>query len=200
MTARGRPFVAPVLGLLACLVVLMLAHSGWAQDVPEPGGYRLEDYRSPTPATLRGATVLDVAAAIALWKAEAALFIDVLPRPPKPANLAPGTVWRDPSRNSLPGAIWLPNVGFGALAPETEAYFAAGLARATGEDRSKAVVFFCERHCWMSWNAAKRAIAMGYAAVSWFPDGTTGWSEAGLPLAPVEPWREGRSSGEETGR
>lgn len=197
MTAQARPFLAVVAVLLAgLLVVLGCVTSGKAQDVPEPDGYRLDDYRSPTPATLAGAKVLDVAGAAALWKAEDALFIDVLPRPPKPANLAPGTVWRDPSRNSLPGAVWLPNVGFGALAPETEAYFAAGLAEATGGDRSKAVVFFCERHCWMSWNAAKRALALGYTTVSWFPDGTTGWSEAGLPLAPVEPWR-GRASADD---
>ena len=27
-------------------------------EVPEPDGYRLEDYRAPTPATLRGAKVI----------------------------------------------------------------------------------------------------------------------------------------------
>jgi PQQ-dependent catabolism-associated CXXCW motif protein len=194
MTARRRPLLACGAALLAGFL-LTGAAPGSAQDVPEPAGYRLDDYRSPTPATLDGANVLDVAAALALWKTGGAVFIDVLPRPPKPANLAPGTVWRDPLRHSVPGAAWLPNVGFGALAPETQAYFEAGLARATAGDRGKAIVFFCERHCWMSWNAAKRALAMGYTAVSWFPDGTTGWSEAGLPLQPVEPWREAEPAG-----
>ncbi len=34
----------------------------------------------------------------------------------------------------------------------------------------------------MSWNAAKRALALGYQNVAWYPDGTDGWHEAGLPL------------------
>jgi PQQ-dependent catabolism-associated CXXCW motif protein len=39
--------------------------------------------------------------------------------------------------------------------------------------------------CWMSWNAAKRALELGHKAVVWYPEGTDGWSEAGLPLAPA---------------
>jgi PQQ-dependent catabolism-associated CXXCW motif protein len=43
--------------------------------------------------------------------------------------------------------------------------------------------------CWMSWNAAKRAVALGYARVHWYPDGTDGWAAAGLPLAEARPHR-----------
>ena len=39
----------------------------------------------------------------------------------------------------------------------------------------------------MSWNAAKRAIAMGYVNVVWFPDGIDGWQEAGLPQEEARP-------------
>jgi len=39
----------------------------------------------------------------------------------------------------------------------------------------------------MSWNAAKRALAYGYRNVAWFPDGSDGWQEAGLPLAEATP-------------
>ena len=31
---------------------------GAAETPPEPDGYRMDNYRAPTPATLRGATVL----------------------------------------------------------------------------------------------------------------------------------------------
>jgi PQQ-dependent catabolism-associated CXXCW motif protein len=157
-----------------------------ADVVVEPPGYRLENYRSPTPATLAGAKVLSPREAIALWEAKGAVFIDVMPQPPRPHQLPPGTIWRDPSRDSIPGALWLPNVGFGEIAPETEAYFRAGLARATGRDPSRPIVIFCMRDCWMSWNAAKRALSYGYVSVYWFPDGTDGFSESGLPLARVE--------------
>ena len=41
----------------------------------------------------------------------------------------------------------------------------------------------------MSWNAAKRLAALGYTAVYWYPEGTTGWEEAGLPLETRRPAR-----------
>ena len=34
----------------------------------------------------------------------------------------------------------------------------------------------------MSWNAAKRALALGYTRVAWYPEGTDGWAADGLPL------------------
>jgi PQQ-dependent catabolism-associated CXXCW motif protein len=154
---------------------------------PEPDEYRAGDYRAPTPSTLKGATVLTTEQAEALWRAGRAAFVDVLPRPKRPANLPAGTLWHVPTHASIPGALWLPNVGFGALAPETEAYFEKGLEAATQGDRARPIVIFCQRDCWMSWNAAKRAVRLGYASVAWFPDGTDGWGEAGLPLQPIEP-------------
>jgi len=92
------------------------AHAAAAQPdaPPEPDGYRMEDYRSPTPATLKGAKVVGTGDALALWREGSSAFIDVLPRPPKPQNLPPGTIWRDTPHDSLPGAIWLPNTGYGA--------------------------------------------------------------------------------------
>jgi PQQ-dependent catabolism-associated CXXCW motif protein len=49
------------------------------------------------------------------------------------------------------------------------------------------VVIYCLANCWMSWNAAKRASALGYSNVVWFPEGTDGWLAAGLPLQDAEP-------------
>jgi PQQ-dependent catabolism-associated CXXCW motif protein len=43
-------------------------------------------------------------------------------------------------------------------------------------------VFYCLASCWMSWNAAKRALAIGYRHVAWYPDGTDGWAADHLPL------------------
>jgi rhodanese-related sulfurtransferase len=39
----------------------------------------------------------------------------------------------------------------------------------------------------MSWNAAKRALAMGYTNIAWYPAGTDGWRAAGLPLQSTAP-------------
>src|ERR1700741_1598504 len=88
-----------------------------AQDRPaEPDGYRTEDYRSPVPVTLSGARVLTTAEAEKIWRERSGVFIDVLPRPRKPANLPEGTVWRDKPRPDIPGSIWLPDTGYGKLA------------------------------------------------------------------------------------
>ena len=39
----------------------------------------------------------------------------------------------------------------------------------------------------MSWNAAKRALSLGYPRIAWYPDGTDGWIAAGLPVEPIKP-------------
>ena len=75
----------------AALFVLTFATAAHAQDiVPEPADYRTEDYRAPVPATLAGARVLTTAEAEAIWRARSGIFIDVLPRAPKPPNLPAG--------------------------------------------------------------------------------------------------------------
>ena len=167
-----------------------LAFVGFAarsQDrVPEPAGYRADDYRAPTPATLAGARVLTTAEAELSWK-HGAVFVDVLAYNPRPSNLPAGTVWREKTRSDIPGSVWLPNTGYGELAADTENYFRIGLQRATQSDGTKLLVFYCRRDCWMSWNAAKRALALGYKNVAWYPDGTDGWDAAGLPLRGAKP-------------
>ena len=104
-----------------------------------------------------------------------------------PAELPAGTLWRDRPHASIPGAIWLPNTGFESLAPETLAYLLDGLEAATGGDPEAPVVVFCKAECWMSWNAAKRALEHGYTRVFWYPAGVDGWTAQGWPLEPVEP-------------
>lgn len=170
------------------LAALLLAAPLAQAQTAEPDGYRMDDFRSPVPETLEGATVVDTAGAEALWRGGETAFIDVLPRAPKPANLPETVIWRDKPRDSIPGATWLPNVGYGAIAPVTEAYFRDGLAAATGGDKTRKVLFFCLADCWMSWNAAKRARwEFGYENVYWYPDGTDGWTFEELPTERIEP-------------
>jgi PQQ-dependent catabolism-associated CXXCW motif protein len=173
---------------IAFLLAACGALAAWAGDLPpEPAGYRIGDYRAPTPATLKGGRVLTGDQAYALWHDRAAVFIDTLPAVPRPAGLRPDVVWRDKPRDDIPGSVWLPDTGYGELAAVMEDYFKNGLRRATGSNIAKPLVFYCLRNCWMSWNAAKRAIALGYRDVSWYPDGTDGWSEAGHPLESRKP-------------
>jgi PQQ-dependent catabolism-associated CXXCW motif protein len=170
----------------ALLLAGLLAPAAAVAQVPEPEGFRGEPYRAPVPATLAGAVVLDTPAAHALWE-EGAVFVDVLPRAPRPEGLPAGTIWRQAPRESVPGAVWLPNVGYAALAEVDDRYFREGLEAATAGDPERPVVFFCLDECWMSWNAAKRALGYGYTAVHWYPEGTDGWSFEDFPTEPVEP-------------
>lgn len=164
--------------------------SAFAESVPEPAGYRMSDYRSAVPSTIEGGRVVDTTEAANIWKAKSAVFVDMLPRPEKPKDFPAGTIWRDKPRHDIPGSIWLANTGYGALSEGNERRFSRSLEQATGGDRSKPLVFYCLADCWMSWNGAKRAISLGYTNVMWYPDGTDGWSQAGLPLEPREPFAE----------
>ena len=170
------------------LASLVLAVPSLAQQqISEPDGYRTENYRAPVPATLSGARVLSTQEAEAIWRAKSGIFIDVLPRPPKPKNLPEGTVWRDKPRFNIPGSMWLPDTGYGALAAPTESYLRQGLAHASGGNRQAQLVIYCQADCWMSWNAAKRALSYGYPNVAWYPEGTDGWERADLPLDQSQP-------------
>jgi PQQ-dependent catabolism-associated CXXCW motif protein len=172
-----------VLAVVGFVSVPLAASFG---EVREPEGYRMEDYRAPVPPTLAGAQVIGTAEAKRLWRTGKAVFFDVMPATPKPQNLPKGTIWRDKVRTDIPGSIWLANVGYGALPPETEAYFRTALEAHGGKDAT--ILFYCMTDCWMSWNAAKRALAWGYRNVVWYPAGADGWEKAGLPVVDNRPY------------
>jgi PQQ-dependent catabolism-associated CXXCW motif protein len=177
-------------GVIAGTVAAGTGLAGAAPEaivVAEPSDYRMDEYRAPTPAALAGAEVLTTEQARALWTERQAAFIDVLPRPPRPPGLPASTIWRPKPRFDIPGSIWLPDTGYGALAPSVEAYFESGLAQASGGDRGRVLVFYCLENCWMSWNAAKRAVGLGYTHVGWYRDGTDGWEASGFPTEAREP-------------
>lgn len=169
------------------LVTIILAGRAQAAEVSEPAGYRVENYRAATPITLRGGQVVTTEEAEKIWRSHSASFVDVLPRPPRPKTLPEGTVWHDKPRLDIPGSIWLPDTGYGELAPSMADYFASGLRKVSGGDKTRLLVLYCLEDCWMSWNAAKRALALGYANIAWYRDGTDGWSAAGLPLESATP-------------
>ena len=178
--------------MIRSAAILMLALSACvsavrAQEVVlEPEGYRTEEYRAPVPETLAGARVITTADAEAIWRARNGVFIDVLPRPPKP-ELPAGTIWRDRPREDIPGSIWLPDTGYGQLAKPTEDYLRRGVEQAVSGNHAALIVVYCQAHCWMSWNAAKRLVSYGYSNVAWYPDGTDGWDRASLPMVQAQP-------------
>ena len=92
--------------IAVCLMTLTPV-TAVSQDatIAEPDGYRMDDYRAPTPATLKGARVLTTREAADLWRAGGAVFIDVMPQPPRPAGLPPDNIWRDKPRRNVPARL-----------------------------------------------------------------------------------------------
>ncbi len=171
--------------LAGCGVAVLLIVCGGARaddgPVPEPPGYRLDNYRAPVPLTVAGGKAIGTEDAKALWTDRRAVFIDVLPAPRRPDGLAPGAVWKPLPRLHVPGSLWLPDVGRGEINERLDSYFRDNLGRITGGSKAAPVVFYCLADCWMSWNAARRAISYGYTQVYWYRDGTDGWTRAQLP-------------------
>jgi PQQ-dependent catabolism-associated CXXCW motif protein len=178
--------------ILALAIAFAVAGSAFGKDA-SPGtdpatGYRIGNYRAPTPASVPGALTISTKDAQAMI-AEGAVLIDVLGAKGGGPDPLDGE-WRLTERHeTIAGAVWLPNVGTGTLDAQMTRYFHEQLARLAGPPPGRALVIFCQADCWMSWNAAKRAASWGYDKIAWYPLGTDGWRDAGLPLvaAPTPP-------------
>ena len=157
-------------------------------DLFNEDGYRKDQYRAPTPDSAPGATTLTAAQLKELLdRGEKKMgLVDVLPVPPRPADLAADTLWTPPTHHNIPRSLWLPDAGQPVLSPALEQYFKQGLDKADGGDKAVPVVIYCREECWMSWNAAKRASLWGYR-IYWYPGGIEQWSRAGYPLTDSKP-------------
>lgn len=189
--AGGATPIARLAGLVLPALVLALTaavpKAGDGEPLFADDGYRIADFMAPVPASVPGAVRVSTEEVQALLRADEVVLIDVLPAPPRPENLPPTSLWLPPARRNLPGSTWLPNVGYGRLSDPLLHYFELHLARLAGGRPDRAIAIYCLADCWMSWNAAKRAAALGYTRVYWYADGTDGWAAAGLPLELSEP-------------
>lgn len=171
---------------LLLAAVLLAAATGYADEdadfgVAPAAALRLGNLSAPTPREIPGAKVIRTAELRGrLQAAEPArpLLFDVLGGEP---------------HQSLPGAIWLPGAGRGESYTDTvQAQLARLLQAATKGDAGRAMVFFCQgTACWLSYNAALRAVALGYREVYWYRGGIEAWLAAGAELAPLRvSWRK----------
>lgn len=151
---------------------------GWADEerswgIAPPPGYRAINYHAPTPDVLPGARVIKTSELQGL-----------LERVPKPMLL---DVLSGPVHRTLPGSIWLHNGGLGDYSAEEDKRFLATLARISGHDKTRPLVFFCSGvRCWLSYNAALRAVRGGYTNVYWYRGGIDSWRAADLPTVTAD--------------
>lgn len=173
--------------LAAALCLPLLLGLLPAQAAEEPlfsaDGYRLTRYRSPTPASVEGAQTIDTATLQKLLAGkQPPLLIDVF-----------RSTWlhdrfiNDEIHENIPGSLWLANTGEGAAQAQWLDYFARHLEQASGGDHARALVIYCKSDCWLSWNASKRAAALGYTRLYWYRDGIDAWRQAGLPVQTATP-------------
>lgn len=161
--------------IFAMLMIFPVAAAEDAVHVPEPPGLWTGPMTSDTPATLKGARVIDVPALEALMP-QRPLLIDVGPADRKPDGLPSSTIWK-PTHRSIPGAVWFPGAGSADLPEEKVQALLRRIAELTNGDKSAPVVTFCRPKCWGSWNIGKRLVQAGYTSVHWLPAGVSGWQE-----------------------
>lgn len=172
-------------GRAAVFTLFLAAAAPAAAQVAVPDDYRMDHYRAPTPAELPGGTVVDLERTQKLIADEKVwlVFVESALRAAEPPRswlaAAPKAV--------IPGSVWLPNVGKGAPEADEIAYFKIRLDAMRAERPESGFLFYCYIDCWVSWNAARRAVRLGYAPVYWYPDGVDGWMLEGLPTERINP-------------
>ena len=122
----------------------------------------------PTPTGIPGGRTITTKGLVALFQENRTpyLLIDALGNP----QTLPG---------SLPAA-WAAQPG--SLGDGIEQQLGQQLYQKTRGNRDVTLIFFClSTHCWMSYNAALRAIDLGYRNVLWYRGGLESWTAAGLP-------------------
>ena len=136
---------------------------------------RLLEYAAPTPLQLPGAKTLRTPQLQTLLEGD-------IPLRPLLFDVVGGD-----GHDSIPGAIWLPGAGRGeSFNDAVQTLLARTLEELTGRARARPVVFFCTGpHCWLSYNAALRAVALGYSEVYWYRGGIEAWVDAGRDLQPM---------------
>lgn len=173
--------------LCSLWLVLFFFNNVHADNVPEPDGFWTGPINSDVPASIRGGKVVHAAELQELIEQHDPLLIDVSNMPKRPEGMPADAPWMPLPHEAIPKAIWIPDVGNGVVSAAVDEFFAAQLEKETGNDRDHPIVIYCHERCWLSWNAAKRAIGYGYRNVHWFPEGIEGWRAAGFEIQTVQP-------------
>ncbi len=121
----------------------------------------------PTPTRIPGGAVVSTEALNKLYEERQGMFLvfDVLGGP---AGLPA-------AQNAVPAHQ------AGSFDDQVQREFGQYLEQITGGRKDVPMVFYCQSvHCWMSYNAALRAIKMGYTQVLWYRGGIEAWQAAGL--------------------
>jgi PQQ-dependent catabolism-associated CXXCW motif protein len=139
------------------------------QDTLHDGGAH-----GPTPMAIPGGKVITTRELIALQQSagQKLVLLEVLGAP-----------------QTLPNAFRAaPAAAPGNFKDQTQQQFAQVLQQLTKGDTNAPIVTYCASpECWMSYNAALRAINAGYRNVMWYRGGLEAWQRSGQPLSGGQP-------------
>lgn len=191
MTA-GPAFAMLRAAMLAAAFLCAVAAS--AQEPARPGAYgeedrdwniaptkayRTGDYHGPTPREIPGGRVVSTYELSQMLQSEPRPYvIDVLG----------GGIHR-----TIAGAFWMIGAGAGDMTGLEEKRFVEAMGKFAGGNKNQALVFFCvDAQCWLSYNAALRAIAAGYTNVFWYRGGVAAWRQADQLMTMSDPfwWKD----------
>lgn len=123
----------------------------------------------PTPSSIPGGQVITTQGLQALVSGRQTpfLLLDILGGP----QVIPG------AQSAVPAAQP------GSFNDAIQQQFGQFLQQATKGNKEMPLVLYCQSsECWMSYNAALRAINLGYRNVHWYRDGIEAWQAAGQPV------------------
>jgi PQQ-dependent catabolism-associated CXXCW motif protein len=142
--------------------------------VPPTAELHAGPMHAPTPASIPGGQVITTRGLVELLgnTQVRALVFDVLG-----------------GQERIPGALAaVPAAQAGSFRDQTQQEFGGFLRQMTQGSADTPLVFYClSSHCWMSYNAALRAINMGYRNVLWYRGGIEAWKAAGQRVEPNGP-------------
>ena len=123
------------------------------------------EMHGPTPSSIPGGQVVTTQGMLDLQRRKVPhVIIDVLGAPEQLPNAVPG--------------VWLAQPGSFTDPVQTRAVQL--LQQVTQGQRDVPLIFYCRSpYCWMSYNAALRAINAGYSNVLWYRGGVESWKMAG---------------------
>ncbi|WP_424932909.1 rhodanese-like domain-containing protein [Amaricoccus macauensis] len=126
----------------------------------------------PTPASIPGGQLVTTRGLVELVQGRQATYLlfDVLG-----------------AQEMMPGAIpAVPASAPGQFGDQISGQMGAFLQQVTQGNREMPMIFYCaSRECWMSYNAALRAINLGYTNVLWYRGGLEAWKRAGGQTVPA---------------
>ena len=128
------------------------------------------EMHGPTPASIPGGQVITTKGLVELLRGGQVpvLTLDILGGP----EMIQGAVYAVPAAQA------------GTFNDQTQQQFGQFLQQTTGGNKQYPIVMYClSPECWMSYNAALRAINLGYTNVLWYRGGIEAWKKAGLPVS-----------------